>query len=175
MRACASGAFNAQFERICLSQWLRRNGYPLRNEHYAAPDDPCMAYLNPAGWNCTMVWSAYLGLPLSLKDRGARRWGWTSRSSPRARSSSGISVCRARTEHGACPHPPRRSGRPSGPTTCATWKPRWLFRNGWENTPCPRRCGRSTISTNRSTTGASAWTGRWCAARSTLTSVRGKN
>ena len=64
-------AFNAQFERVCLSQWLRRNGYPLRNEHYAAPDDPCMAYLNPAGWHCTMVWCAYLGLPLSLKDVGA--------------------------------------------------------------------------------------------------------
>ena len=64
-------AFNAQFERVCLSQWLRRNGYPLRNERYAAPDDPCMAYLNPAGWYCTMVWSAYLGLPLSLKDVGA--------------------------------------------------------------------------------------------------------
>lgn len=64
-------AFNAQFERVCLSRWLRRNGYPLHNEHYAAPDDPCMAYLNPAGWRCTMVWSAYLGLPLSLKDVGA--------------------------------------------------------------------------------------------------------
>ena len=64
-------AFNAQFERVCLSRWLRRNGYPLRNEHYAAPDDTCMAYLNPAGWHCTMVWSAYLGLPLSLKDVGA--------------------------------------------------------------------------------------------------------
>lgn len=64
-------AFNAQFERVCLSRWLRRNGYPLRNERYAAPDDPCMAYLNPAGWHCTMVWSDYLGLPLSLKDVGA--------------------------------------------------------------------------------------------------------
>ena len=64
-------AFNVQFERVCLSQWLRRNGYPLRNERYAVPDDPCMAYLNPAGWHCTMVWSAYLGLPLSLKDVGA--------------------------------------------------------------------------------------------------------
>ena len=64
-------AFNAQFERVCLSRWLRRNGYPLRNERYAAPDDPCMAYLNPAGWHCTMVWSAFLGLPLSLKDVGA--------------------------------------------------------------------------------------------------------
>ena len=63
-------AFNAQFERVCLSRWLRRNGYPLRNERYAAPDDPCMAYLNPAGWCCTMVWSAYLGLPLSLEDVG---------------------------------------------------------------------------------------------------------
>ena len=30
-------AFNAQFERVCLSRWLRRNGYPLRNERYAAP------------------------------------------------------------------------------------------------------------------------------------------
>lgn len=64
-------AFNAQFERVCLSRWLRRNGYPLHNERYAASDDPCMAYLNPAGWHCTMVWSAYLGLPLSLKDVGA--------------------------------------------------------------------------------------------------------
>ena len=80
-------AFNAQFERVCLSRWLRRNGYPLRNERYAAPDDPCMAYLNPAGWHCTMVWSAYLGLPLSSR-MWARRWGWTSRSSPRVRNSS---------------------------------------------------------------------------------------
>ena len=63
-------AFNAQFERVCLSRWLRRNGYPLRNEGYSTPGDTCMAYLNPAGWYCTMVWSAYLGLPLSLKDVG---------------------------------------------------------------------------------------------------------
>ena len=30
-----------------------------------------MGYLDPVGWHCTMVWSAYLGLPLSLKDVGA--------------------------------------------------------------------------------------------------------
>lgn len=64
-------AFNAAFERVCLSAWLRRNGYPLNNESYSTPDDSCMGYLNPAGWYCTMVWSAYLGLPLSLKDAGA--------------------------------------------------------------------------------------------------------
>lgn len=64
-------AFNANFERVCLSEWLRRNSYPLHNEHYSTPDDPCMGYLDPVGWHCTMVWSAYLGLPLSLKDVGA--------------------------------------------------------------------------------------------------------
>ncbi len=64
-------AFNANFERVCLSEWLRRNSYPLHNEHYSTPDDPCMGYLDPVGWHCTMVWSAYLGLPLSLKDAGA--------------------------------------------------------------------------------------------------------
>lgn len=64
-------AFNANFERVCLSEWLRRNSYPLHNEHYSTPNDPCMGYLNPVGWHCTMVWSAYLGLPLSLKDVGA--------------------------------------------------------------------------------------------------------
>ena len=63
-------AFNANFERVCLSEWLCRNSYPLHNEHYSTPDDPCMGYLDPVGWHCTMVWSAYLGLPLSLKDAG---------------------------------------------------------------------------------------------------------
>lgn len=63
-------AFNASFERVCLSEWLRRNGYPLENDYYSIPGDPCMNYLDPAGWYCTMIWAAYLGLPLSLKDAG---------------------------------------------------------------------------------------------------------
>lgn len=64
-------AFNAAFEQVCLSAWLRRNGYPLNNESYSTPEDSCMGYLDPAGWYCTMIWSAYLGLPLSLKNAGA--------------------------------------------------------------------------------------------------------
>ena len=64
-------AFNAAFERVCLSEWLRRNGHSLGNDYYSIPEDSCMGYLGPAGWYCTMVWSAYLGLPLSLKDAGA--------------------------------------------------------------------------------------------------------
>lgn len=49
-------AFNAQFERICLSRFL---GYPTGE------------YLDPEGWKCSMVWSAYMGLPLSLEGVGS--------------------------------------------------------------------------------------------------------
>ena len=49
-------AFNAQFERICLSRFL---------------DYPTGDYLDPEGWKCSMVWSAYMGLPLSLEGVGA--------------------------------------------------------------------------------------------------------
>ena len=45
-------AFNANFERICLSRYLDEK------------------YLNPVSWRCTMIWSAYLGLPLSLEGVG---------------------------------------------------------------------------------------------------------
>jgi len=41
-------AFNAQFERVCLSKYFG-------------------VWLEPDSWRCTMVWSAYLGLPLSLE------------------------------------------------------------------------------------------------------------
>ena len=45
-------AFNAMFERVCLSNFLGE-------------------WLEPEGWHCTMVWSATLGLPLSLETAGA--------------------------------------------------------------------------------------------------------
>jgi len=48
-------AFNANFERICLSRFL---GYPTGN------------YLEPDSWKCSMVWAAYMGLPLSLEGAG---------------------------------------------------------------------------------------------------------
>ena len=49
-------AFNANFERICLSRFL---GYPAGD------------YLEPDSWKCSMVWAAYMGLPLSLEGVGA--------------------------------------------------------------------------------------------------------
>ena len=45
-------AFNAQFERVCLSCFV---GHRLK----------------PTGWHCSRVWSATLGLPLSLRDVGS--------------------------------------------------------------------------------------------------------
>ena len=49
-------AFNANFERICLSRFL---------------DYPTGDYLEPDSWKCSMVWAAYMGLPLSLEGAGA--------------------------------------------------------------------------------------------------------
>lgn len=45
-------AFNAMFERVCLSNYLGE-------------------WLEPGSWKCSMVWSATLGLPLSLENVGA--------------------------------------------------------------------------------------------------------
>ncbi|HEM5083748.1 TPA: DNA polymerase [Streptococcus suis] len=53
-------AFNASFERICLSNWLKK--------HH--PDLLLDRFLSPVSWRCSMIWSAYLGLPLSLEGVG---------------------------------------------------------------------------------------------------------
>ena len=61
-------AFNASFERICISSWLRCN-HPSLLYGYGN-DGETLPYLDPSSWHCTMVWSAYLGLPLSLANVG---------------------------------------------------------------------------------------------------------
>ena len=63
-------AYNAQFERICLSRWLRDHGH-FNNAGYSVSDDTVGNYLDPTSWKCTMVWAAYMGLPLSLEGSGA--------------------------------------------------------------------------------------------------------
>lgn len=62
-------AFNASFERICISNWLRKY-HPEHFVSYSIPEDTVGNYLNPISWRCTMVWSAYMGLPLSLEGVG---------------------------------------------------------------------------------------------------------
>ena len=61
--------FNANFERVFLSSWLSRN-YPQYFYSYITNGDTVRDYLNPRGWKCSLVWSAYMGLPLSLKSVG---------------------------------------------------------------------------------------------------------
>ena len=65
-------AFNAAFERVCLSRYLSDLGISLDPFHDAHPlSQECARYLNPEAWKCSMIWSAYLGLPLSLEGAGA--------------------------------------------------------------------------------------------------------
>ena len=63
-------AYNASFERICLSVWLRRN-YPQHFCSYSIDEDTVRNYLDPSSWKCSLVWGAYMGLPLSLEGIGA--------------------------------------------------------------------------------------------------------
>lgn len=65
-------AFNAQFERICLSRYLTDLGVsldPFHDNHPLSIDKT--RFLNPSSWHCTMIWAATLGLPLSLEGVGA--------------------------------------------------------------------------------------------------------
>ncbi len=65
-------AFNANFERVCLSRYLRDLGVSLDPFHNNHPlSTACACFLNPESWRCSMVWAATMGLPLSLEGVGA--------------------------------------------------------------------------------------------------------
>ena len=61
-------AFNAQFERVCLSRYLRDKGININPSQTGKSEG---LFLNPSSWHCTMIWSATLGLPMSLESVGA--------------------------------------------------------------------------------------------------------
>ena len=63
-------AYNASFERICLSVWLRRS-HPEYFQSYSILEDTVGDYLDPSAWKCSRIWGAYMGLPLSLEGIGA--------------------------------------------------------------------------------------------------------
>ena len=60
-------AFNAQFERICLSRYLRDKGINVNPGQTVKSEG---LFLNPSSWHCAMIWSATLGLPMSLENVG---------------------------------------------------------------------------------------------------------
>lgn len=70
--AVTKWAFNAAFERICLSRYLRDLGISLDPFHDNHPLSQERArFLSPESWRCSMIWAATMGLPLSLEGAGA--------------------------------------------------------------------------------------------------------
>ena len=67
--AVTKWSFNSSFERICLSVWLQKN-YPAYFYSYSINEDTVVDYLDPSAWKCSMIWAAYMGLPLSLAGAG---------------------------------------------------------------------------------------------------------
>lgn len=63
-------ASNASFERVCLSEYLRKH-YEKDFISYSIREDTVRDYLDPSSWRCSMIWLAYMGLPLSLSGAGA--------------------------------------------------------------------------------------------------------
>ena len=66
----AKWAYNASFERVCLSVWLGRN-YPQHFRSCGGSGDMGRDYLDPSSWRCSMVLAAYNGLPMGLEKVGA--------------------------------------------------------------------------------------------------------
>jgi len=67
-------AYSAQFERVCLSRHLTDRVISLdsfADNHHSAAILRKAKYLNPSSWRCSMIWSAYMGLPFSLEGAGA--------------------------------------------------------------------------------------------------------
>ena len=62
-------AFNVNFERVCLSKYLRKN-YPQYFQSYSIDEDTVGDFLNPESWLCSMIHARTLGLPSSLAEVG---------------------------------------------------------------------------------------------------------
>ena len=62
-------AFNCNFERVCLSKYLREN-YPQYFQSYSIDEDTVGDFLNPESWHCSMIHARTLGLLLSLAEVG---------------------------------------------------------------------------------------------------------
>ena len=63
-------AFNVNFERVCLSKYLRDN-YPQYFQSYSIDEDTVGDFLNPESWHCSMIHARTLGLPSSLAEVGS--------------------------------------------------------------------------------------------------------
>ena len=158
-------AFNASFERICLSYWMKRN-YPDRFCSYNIPEDTVGNYLDHASWRCTMIWSAYMGLPLSLEGIGAVL-GLKDQEMKEAKISSATSAFHANLpnpmvagpETFPCIH--RRNGLFSSHTTNVTLKSKWASKANSISFPYQTSYGMHITLTRKSMIEVFLWIFKW--------------
>ena len=159
-------AFNAQFERICLSRWLRDHG-GFDNAYYSIPEDTVGNYLDPTSWKCTMIWSAYMGLPLSLEGVGAvLGLGKQKLTEGKELIKYFCQPCAPTKPTAVAPATYRKTLRTSGPpsngTTSVMSRSRCPFRKSSPSSLCRKQSGSNTTSIRKSTTEASPLIWSWC-------------
>lgn len=145
-------AFNANFERICLSRHL---GYPTGD------------YLEPDSWKCSMVWAATMGLPLSLEGVG----------SVLGLEKQKLTEGKDLIKYFCQPCAPTKSNGQRTRNLPAHAPDKWLafkkynirdvetemsIRLGLPNIPCRTACGTNTTSTRKSMTVVLLWIWNWC-------------
>ena len=157
-------AFNANFERVCLSRYLSDLGVSLDPFHDNHPlSQECSRFLNPESWRCSMVWAATMGLPLSLEGVGAVLGLEKQKLTEGKELIKYFSVPCAPTKAngGTIPSTRRTSGRPSKNITSVMWKPRSASRIALQNFLYRMESGTSTTSIRISTTVVSGSTWIW--------------
>ena len=144
-------AFNATFERNCLSRYL---GYPTGD------------YLNPESWRCSMIWAATMGLPLSLEGVGAVL------GLEKQKLTEGKDLIKYFCQPWLLPNPMasvpetdrsmrRISGTPSRNITFEMWKRKWPSSSAWQSSRYRLRSGRNTTRARKSTTLVCVWIWNW--------------
>lgn len=150
-------AFNSNFERVCLSEWLRRNHSECFRS-YSDDGDTVGGYLDPHGWKCSMVWSAYMGLPLSLAGAGAVL-GLEEQKLKEGKDLISISACRVKQQRpmeegpGTSRNMTGRNGSVSSPIIRGMWRWRCPSRKNCGIFRCRILSGKSFGLTRRSMTG----------------------
>lgn len=130
-------AFNAAFERICLSRFL---GYPTGE------------YLEPESWRCSMIWAATMGLPLSLKGVGAVL-GLEKRKISSSTSANPVLPRRPMgSVQGITPSMLLINGPCSRNIMSEMWRLKWASSRGLQSFPFRLRFGMNTIWTKKSMT-----------------------
>ena len=140
-------AFNASFERICLSRFL---GYPTGE------------YLDPESWRCSMIWAATMGLPLSLEGVGAVL-GFEKQKLTEGKASSNISASPVLQQSPMVAGREialfmrQKNGKPSSAITSVMWKQKWASNISFANFLYLNRSGRSITLTRKSMIVVSVW------------------